>query len=444
MDRLGLLCVPMQCCRLAVSRSQHYTPAYGLGVPCGEVNDRETCAIADIGDVDCLLSAWTEWGPCSVVCGGGSQARYRTVVSEAQGRGVVCAAQLLVEEQVCGSKLCSPNLECLLGDLRSWAANFSEAVPICGELGAGDINHPCQRCRPCGMQICNDLPANQVTDSTNWYCSCDSSLGYEGTSDIYGRGCTDIDACKAFPCSEFSSTGCTDLPAPAHNDSAAGRVCGPCRQGYTGDGIDCEKNLVVDCNDGTYCNNPGGVCFQFLSSEPECSPRTTESACLQGDMCGWDPTTSSAGLCRKLACGERGAYKRFKCDSTCSRCTGPSSADCSTSSRSSSPVVSGVAAGGAIGGILLIIIVVLIVRRSRKGKTTTVKLVEPSEPRSVELDFIKKGKFERREMRTEQEYLEKKDEMICMDVEKVVMKENLTKNLKKKKSKGYQCQFLNN
>ena len=50
---------------------------------------------------------WSEWGECSVTCGGGSRGRTRRVVSAARHGGAECEAGR-DEEERCGDRCCPP------------------------------------------------------------------------------------------------------------------------------------------------------------------------------------------------------------------------------------------------------------------------------------------------------------------------------------------------
>lgn|ERR1711988_2038087 len=53
------------------------------------------------GPVDCVVTDWTEWGPCSKTCGFGNRSRQRKVLRENARSGTPCPG--LVETELCGS-----------------------------------------------------------------------------------------------------------------------------------------------------------------------------------------------------------------------------------------------------------------------------------------------------------------------------------------------------
>ena len=79
--------------------------------------------------IDCAMSAWTEWTPCTQACGPGIQTRTRTVVTAAANGGVPCAE--LVQSQNCAKSACAPACQ-----YSPWIA----VPPTCSqEFGGGTI-----------------------------------------------------------------------------------------------------------------------------------------------------------------------------------------------------------------------------------------------------------------------------------------------------------------
>ena len=51
--------------------------------------------------VDCEVSQWTDWAPCSKTCGFGTRTRRRYVAQKPQKKGNACPP--LVEDELCGT-----------------------------------------------------------------------------------------------------------------------------------------------------------------------------------------------------------------------------------------------------------------------------------------------------------------------------------------------------
>ncbi|MDE3156438.1 MAG: thrombospondin type-1 domain-containing protein, partial [Acidobacteriota bacterium] len=62
------------------------------------------CSQSTLTPVDCVVSAWSAWGACSAVCGGGVQTRTRTVITPASNGGAACPA--LTESLACNTQPC--------------------------------------------------------------------------------------------------------------------------------------------------------------------------------------------------------------------------------------------------------------------------------------------------------------------------------------------------
>jgi Spondin-like TSP1 domain len=77
-------------------------PAFG-GQACPPLVEIQDCNSQACPPVDCVVE-WTDWTPCSVACGGGLQSRTRTVVTEPANGGQECPP--LVETQACNTQAC--------------------------------------------------------------------------------------------------------------------------------------------------------------------------------------------------------------------------------------------------------------------------------------------------------------------------------------------------
>jgi hypothetical protein len=202
---------------------------YGSGSTCNSTIDTSACSM----NFDCVQTQWTSWSACTAMCGtGGLQYRTRETITPASSFGVPCGP--LSETIPCpvAAQLCGPGLVCYPVE----TANGT--LPTCIDLPASNPEHVCQAVKPCGFQQCFDVPA----PNSGHYCFCDPNYGYVyGLASPWGGlGCMDANACIDFPCSNYS-LGCADLPAPYYINNAAGRSCGACFQGYTGDGSLCQS-----------------------------------------------------------------------------------------------------------------------------------------------------------------------------------------------------------
>jgi hypothetical protein len=84
------------------------------GEACGPASDAQTCNVQSC-DIDCVLSEWTVWGPCSRACAGGVQERAKTEISPAEGNGK-CAHHKDMErfeQQTCNTLECPPSPICV-------------------------------------------------------------------------------------------------------------------------------------------------------------------------------------------------------------------------------------------------------------------------------------------------------------------------------------------
>jgi len=122
--------------------------------------------------VDCQLSEWTKWGPCSATCGRGQHFRERTVSQNPAGGGKGCADPLR-EVQECSAIPCgdAPTpVDCKYSDWRDW----DECTKCSGQRNR--YRHVKQTpkngghlCDPKDVEETQDCP-RKCHDSTTKYC----------------------------------------------------------------------------------------------------------------------------------------------------------------------------------------------------------------------------------------------------------------------------------
>ena len=82
------------------------------GTPCGKVTETRN------HDVDCVQSAWSKWGACSKTCGPGTQTRTRSILQESKNGGKTCEASEESRRFGCGH--CP--VDCVQSAWSNWGA----------------------------------------------------------------------------------------------------------------------------------------------------------------------------------------------------------------------------------------------------------------------------------------------------------------------------------
>jgi Mg-chelatase subunit ChlD len=112
-------CIPLDCTENCTPGEQDMTRTVtqeaSLGAACPALKLVKTCG--DIKcPIDCVQSAWSEFGKCTKECGGGVQQRSRNVEQRAMYGGEACAANS--ESQQCNVQSC--DVDCMLGEWTPW------------------------------------------------------------------------------------------------------------------------------------------------------------------------------------------------------------------------------------------------------------------------------------------------------------------------------------
>ncbi|CAK0903925.1 unnamed protein product, partial [Prorocentrum cordatum] len=104
-------------------------PAARGGADCsGQILETEVCGNGTKESLDCLVSSWMAWTPCTRKCGGGERQRQRTILRHSENGGRPCSASLS-EMEPCSTQACSGVKEaanCTLAEWSEWGRCSAE------------------------------------------------------------------------------------------------------------------------------------------------------------------------------------------------------------------------------------------------------------------------------------------------------------------------------
>ena len=160
------------------SRSVVTAVAHG-GAACPALEQTQSCQNSPHCPVHCVVSNFSEFGACTKSCGGGLQTRSRTVVTGADHGGVACPS--LTETQQCNNGPCP--VDCVVSNWGDWTT----CTKSCGsgqESRSRSIDeNPTSGGAPCGAlsqtRSCNDQPCPQDCVVSNWgaFSACTVTCG---------------------------------------------------------------------------------------------------------------------------------------------------------------------------------------------------------------------------------------------------------------------------
>lgn len=294
-------------------------------------------------DADCVVSEWSEWGACDSECGGGKQSRTRTIVTPARGNG---SCPILTEYRDCNTNACV--IPCVVSEWSEWGPCDSG----CGggrQSRTRTIITPGVNCPPLiESRDCNTEACCSVSDWSDWSV-CDKPCGTGKQSRTRaittpGANCPSLteskdcntDAC-AIPCavSEWSEWSTCDNPCGGKQSRT---------RTITTPGVNCPSlTETKDCGSATsdLCKRIAkcvvGAWGKWSDCSLPCGPGTkTRTRTLTGN-CDASTKTVDTNTCNKGACCVVSDWKK---DGKCSKpCGGGIQTFTRTASKTCPPTV---------------------------------------------------------------------------------------------------------
>ena len=237
------------------------------GLACGALSESRSCnAFACPLGVDCELSAWSAWGACSSSCGGGTRVRQRNVETPRSGAGQSCPS--LVEDEPCNIDTCAPGTAACTG---CW---FGTSGPCISSSTVCFAYFPNTLMCPGGTTECADAsPVACVVDPWSEWGECTATCG--GGTQLRTRGVSS-------PASH-GGDACGDLFESRTCNTAACSVPVACEVSEWGAWDECS----VDCGGGTQ-SRARSVVVPASGGGAAC-PLLTESRTCNDDACVGEP-----------------------------------------------------------------------------------------------------------------------------------------------------------
>ncbi len=140
------------------------------GAACPVLMQTEPCN-TQLCIVDCEVSAWSAFGNCSVTCGGGTQTRTRMIITQPQNGGAACP--VLSEDAACNTQPC---VDCAVS---AWSA-WTPCTETCGGGTQTRTRTVTQQPDPDGLQCpvlmetqaCNEMPCDCVLSDWSQFGEC--------------------------------------------------------------------------------------------------------------------------------------------------------------------------------------------------------------------------------------------------------------------------------
>uniref|UniRef100_A0A0G4F982 WSC domain-containing protein n=1 Tax=Chromera velia CCMP2878 TaxID=1169474 RepID=A0A0G4F982_9ALVE len=141
------------------SRSRSVTTqAAFAGIPCPQLEETKACKLREC-PIDCVMEAWSAWGCCSSDCGPGEQARTRGVLSYPKFGGAKCDEHV-IEKMTCQAPPCP--IDCKLSEWSEWAPCSSSCGVGSQSRNRQIVQHPAHMGEPCNPNLVEERECKDV------------------------------------------------------------------------------------------------------------------------------------------------------------------------------------------------------------------------------------------------------------------------------------------
>jgi len=244
--------------------------------------NRSPCAIA------CTVSAWSEWGECSQECGGGTKSRVRRVQTPSLYEGTPCP--VLSEAATCYTKACPVDCEHTWLDWTPCSKSCGSGVTIRSLVVLKDEEFDGVACPVAEEKLCNTN--NCATDCTvsGWgdWSECSASCGVGSGSKSRSRSVRQSEAHGGVTCPSLESReDCNSFECPVD-----------CVVEEWGDWEQCS----TECGGGVQARqrkieievHRNGLPCPLLREVRECNPRPCPADCVY-EYLDWAPCSRPCG-----------------------------------------------------------------------------------------------------------------------------------------------------
>lgn len=263
-------------------------PAQHGGVMCAAVGESRACNDGAC-PIHCTVSSFGPWSTCSRTCGGGVQGRSRSITTHAQHGGYTCPT--LKESQPCNEKACP--VDCVVTSY----SQFTPCSRSCGtgyKERARAVVTPVQRGgKACPILLetfpCNNQPCPTDCDVTVFggWTACTHTCG--GGTQHQERSVNVLSAFGGKSCPELRNTrACGTIACPIDCELTVFTGWSSCSTSC-GDGTQTQTRSVI--REARY----GGVACAHTSQTRQCYLKTCPVDCKVGSWSAWSVCDQSCG-----------------------------------------------------------------------------------------------------------------------------------------------------